>query len=77
MVPGYTEKLAAKLGIVKERVAIRGQEVMQTIVFELENARKDAMMVTPIGICLSYYVQSNNFNFVEFNGERVKLYDNG
>lgn len=77
MVPGYTEKLAAKLGIVKERVAIRGQEVMQTIVFELENARKDAMMVTPIGICLNYYVQSNNFIFVEFNGERVKLYDNG
>ena len=73
MVPGYTEKL----GIVKERVAIRGQEVMQTITFELENARKDAMMVTPIGICLSYYVQSNNFIFVEFNGERVKLYDNG
>ena len=77
MVPGYTEKLAEKLGIVKERVAIRGQEVMQSIVFELENARKDAMMVTPIGICLSYYVQSNNFIFVEFNGERVKLYDNG
>lgn len=77
MVQGYTEKLAAKLGIVKERVAIRGQEVMQTIVFEMENARKDAMMVTPIGICLSYYVQSNNFIFVEFNGERVKLYDNG
>ena len=77
MVPGYTEKLAEKLGIVKERVAIRGQEVMQTIAFELENARKDAMMVTPIGICLSYYVQSNNFIFVEFNGERVKLYDNG
>ncbi len=77
MVPGYTEKLAEKLGIMKERVAIRGQEVMQSIVFELENARKDAMMVTPIGICLSYYVQSNNFIFVEFNGERVKLYDNG
>ncbi len=77
MVPGYTEKLAEKLGIMKERVAIRGQEVMQTIVFELENARKDAMMVTPIGICLSYYVQSNNFIFVEFNGERMKLYDNG
>lgn len=77
MIPGYTEKLAAELGIVKERVAIRGQEVMQNIVFELENARKDAMMVTPIGICLSYYEQSNNFIFVEFNGERMKLYDNG
>lgn len=77
MIPGYTEKLAAELGIVKERVAIRGQEVMQNIVFELEDARKDAMMVTPIGICLSYYEQSNNFIFVEFNGERMKLYDNG
>ena len=77
MVPGYTEKLAEKLGIVKERVAIRGQEVMQTITFELENARKDAMMVTPIGICLSYYVQSNNFIFVEFNGEAAVIRVNG
>lgn len=77
MIQGYTEKLAAELDIVKERVAIRGQEVMQGIVFEMENARKDSMMVTPIGICLSYYEQSNNFIFVEFNGERMKLYDNG
>lgn len=77
MIPGYTELLASELDIAKERVAIRGQEVMQNIVFELENARKDAMMVTPIGICLSYYEQSNNFIFVKFNGERMKLYDNG
>lgn len=77
MIPGYTEKLSEHLGIVKERVAIRGQEVMQAIEFEMDNARKDAMMVTPIGICLSYYEMSNNFIFVEFNGERIKLYDNG
>lgn len=77
MIPGYTEKLSEYLGIVKERVAIRGQEVMQAIEFEVEDARKDAMMVTPIGICLSYYEMSNNFIFVEFNGERIKLYDNG
>ncbi len=77
MIPGYTEKLAEHLGIVKERVAIRGQEVMQSIEFDLDDARKDAMMVTPIGICLSYYEQSNNFIFVEFNNERIKLYDNG
>ena len=77
MIPGYTEKLSEHLGIVKERVAIRGQEVMQAIEFENDNARKDAMMVTPIGICLSYYEMSNNFIFVEFNGERTKLYDNG
>lgn len=77
MIPGYTQKLAEKLGIVKERVAIRGEEVMQSIVFEMDDARKDAMMVTPIGICLSYYEQSNNFIFVEFNGDKLKLYDNG
>lgn len=77
MIPGYTEQLAKALGIVKERVAIRGQEVLQSIEFEMNNPRKDSMMVTPIGICLSYYEQSNNFIFVEFNGKRVKLYDNG
>ncbi len=77
MIPGYTEKLAEALGIVKERVAIRGQEVMQSIIFEMNNPRRDAMMVTPTGICLSYYMQTNNFIFVDFNGKRVKLYDNG
>lgn len=77
MIPGYTEKLAKELGIVKERVAIRGQEVMQSIEFEVEDPRRDSMMVTPIGICLSYYEQSNNFIFVDFNGKRIKLYDNG
>lgn len=77
MIPGYTERLAKALDIVKERVAIRGQEVLQSIVFEMDNPRRDSMMVTPIGICLSYYEQSNNFIFVEFNGKRIKLYDNG
>ena len=77
IIPGYTESLAEELGIVKERVAIRGQEVMQNIEFEIPNPRRDSMMVTPIGICLSYYEQSNNFIFVNFSGKRVKLYDNG
>lgn len=76
-VKGYTEKLSEKLGIVKERVAIRGQEVMQAIEFDNEEPIKDSLMVTPIGICLSYYSQSNSFIFVEFNGTRLKLYDNG
>ena len=77
MVSGYTECLAKELDIVKERVAIRGKEVMQSIAFDIPDARKDSMMVTPIGICLSFYEQSNSFIFVEFNGSRVKLYDNG
>jgi cell division protein FtsA len=77
MVPGYTEHLAKELGIAKERVAIRGEEVMQMITFETENAKKDALMVTPIGICLCYYEQGNHFIFVMFNDVRLKMYDNG
>ncbi len=77
VIDGYTECLAEALEIPRERVAIRGQEVLQSVVFEMNNPRRDSMMVTPIGICLSYYEQSNNFIFVDFNGERVKLYDNG
>ena len=73
--PGYTEAVAEKLGIAKERVALRGEEVMQQIVFE-EDVKKDSVLVTPIGICLNFYEQSNNFIFVSFNGSRIKIYDN-
>ena len=72
---GYAEAVAQKLDIVKERVAIRGEEVMQNIIFE-EETQKDSLLVTPIGICLNYYEQSNNFIFVSFNGSRIKMYDN-
>ena len=74
--PGYTNALAKKLDIQSERVAVRGEEVMQDIEFLEADARKDSLMVTPIGICLSYYEQSNNFIFVYFNDQRVKIYDN-
>ncbi len=76
MMPGYTQALAAELEIQPERVAIRGEEVMQGIEFLEEDAKKDSLMVTPIGICLSFYEQSNSFIFVYFNEQRIKLYDN-
>lgn len=72
---GYTQALSEKLGIAKERVALRGAEVMQQIVFE-EDVTKDSMLVTPVGICLNFYEQSNNFIFVSFNDRRIKIYDN-
>lgn len=71
----YAEAVAQKLGIARERVALRGEEVMQNIVFE-EDIKKDSLLVTPIGICLNYYEESNNFIFVSFNGSRIKMYDN-
>lgn len=73
---GFTEKLAENLGIAQERVALRGEEVLREVVFQQENVKKDPLLVTPIGICLNYYEQKNNFIMVRFNGERLKLYDN-
>ena len=75
-IEGYTERLAEELGIQKERVAVRGGEVLQSVEFLEDHIVKDSLLVTPVGICLSFYEQSNNFIFVDFNGQRVKLYDN-
>ena len=74
-ITGYTQKLADHLGIQQDRVALRGEEVMQKINF-VEKIKKDSLLVTPIGICLNYYDQNNNFIYVTFNEERIKLYDN-
>lgn len=73
---GYTEKLAEYLGIAKERVAVRGEQVMQSIEFVKTDLEINSLLVTPIGICLSFYEQNNNFIYVTFNEKRVKLYDN-
>mgnify|MGYP000675356177 FL=1 len=73
---GYTEMLAEKLGLPKERVALRGEEVLQEVTFEQPDIEKDPLIVTPIGICLNYYDQKNSFIMVHLNGERVKMYDN-
>lgn len=75
-IDGYTEGIARELGIQVERVALRGEEVMQKIEFLENDVKKDSLLVTPIGICLSFYEQNNNFIYVSFNDERIKLYDN-
>lgn len=73
---GYTKMLAEKLDLPDVRVALRGEEVLQEVVFEQQDIKKDPLLVTPIGICLNYYEQRNGFIMVRFNGERLKLYDN-
>ncbi|MGN0290516.1 MAG: cell division FtsA domain-containing protein, partial [Lachnospiraceae bacterium] len=73
---GFTEMLADKLELPHERVALRGEEVLQEVHFEQTDIQKDPLLVTPIGICLNYYDQKNNFILIHFNGERMKLYDN-
>ena len=75
-VHGFTEKLAEELELPKERVALRGEEVLKQVIFLKDDVKKDPLVVTPIGICLNYYEQRNNFIMVRFNGERIKLFDN-
>ena len=75
--PGFTEKLAVKLNLPENRVAIRGAEVLQQIDFSATDVKKDSTLVTPIGICLEYYEQKSSFIYVKVNEERVKIYDNG
>ncbi len=72
----FDEKLAKKLELPQERVALRGAEVLKEVTFVQEDIEKDPLLVTPVGICLNYYEQKNNFIMVHFNGERLKLYDN-
>jgi cell division protein FtsA len=74
--PAFIEKLARILDLPKERVALRGEEVLSMVTFLQSEIKKDPLLVTPIGICLNYYENRNNFIYVSVNGQRVKLYDN-
>ena len=74
---GFVESLSEFLELPKERVALRGIEVLSNVKFLQNDITVDSLLVTPIGICLNYYEQRNNFVFATVNGERVKLYDNG
>ena len=75
--PDFPKILSECAHLAKDRVALRGAEVLNDVHFLEEGIVKDPMLVTPIGICLNYYEQNNNFIFVKCNDDLVKLYDNG
>jgi len=72
---GFDKNMAAELGLDPKRVALRGEEILKEVDFP-DGALKDSTIITPIGICLTYYEQNNNFIYITFNGDRIKLYDN-
>lgn len=74
--PEFATQLASKLELPDERVALRGEEVLNTVNFLNEKPVINSLMVTPVGICLSFYEQNNHFIYVQVNEKRVKLYDN-
>ncbi len=75
-VPLFCKLLANEMGLMEERVAVRGEEVLKAVDFQVKDINVDSLLVTPIGICLNFYSSKNNFVFVTFNGEQIKLYDN-
>ena len=77
MIAGYTDMLARNMNIPVNRVALRGEEVMGRFSFPEGEIKADSLMVTPLGICLNYYEQNNNFIYVSVNEDKVKLYNNG
>lgn len=74
-IKGFSDKIASELGLDPSRVALRGEEILRNVEFP-EGSLMDSTIITPIGICLSYYDQNNNFIHITFNGSRLKLYDN-
>ena len=74
-IKSFDKKIADELGLDTSRVAIRGEEIMGNIDFP-EGALKDSTIITPVGICLTHYEKNNNFIYITFNGDRIKLYDN-
>lgn len=74
--PNFATTLAEHLELPCERVAVRGKEVFNDIIFEQEDIKVDSTLVTPIGICLTYLSKNNAFIMVSVNGRQIKLYDN-
>ncbi|MBP3703680.1 MAG: rod shape-determining protein [Lachnospiraceae bacterium] len=68
--------IAEHLGLPESKVSLRGAEVLKDITFMQKGIKKDSTLITPIGICLNYYEQQNNFIYVQVNGATCRLYDN-
>ncbi|TCT17104.1 cell division protein FtsA [Natranaerovirga pectinivora] len=75
-ISSFTDLLSQKLNLTKERVALRGSEVLQFVNILKKGVKKDPSIVTPVGIALSAYYQNSNFIHVFVNDTLVKIYNN-
>lgn len=75
-VDNFTAMLAGVLELPTERVALRGSEVLNDVIFQ-EKGFKKPEMVTPVGICLSgLNKDKNDFISLTVNGEPIKIFNN-
>lgn len=72
----FTDLLSEKLLLDKTRVALRGSEVLNDVVFS-NNSLKSPEMVTPVGICLNGLSnKTSDFIDITVNDEPIKIFDN-
>lgn len=76
-VSGFTKQLSRVMGVNKERVVLRGKEVLNDIDFGSVDLTIGPELVTPIGICLTG-IDNNRHDFIQvyLNDEPVRIYDN-
>ncbi|MFZ5965609.1 MAG: cell division protein FtsA [Bacillota bacterium] len=74
-VPTFTEHLADKLGLPKERVVVRGTEIIENIEFQCSKL-EGPEFITPIGIGLiAVKDRQHDFLQVNVNGHMIKLFN--
>lgn len=75
-IKGFEKLLADEIGLQKERVAIRGKDVLATVEVLDKDFKKLPEFVTPIGICLTG-LNNNEHDFVEvfLNDESIRIFN--
>ncbi len=72
-IPTFTQHLANKLGLQKERVVVRGTEIIENIVFQCEKL-EGPEFITPIGIGLiALKDREQDFIHIHVNETAIKL----
>ena len=74
-IPGLVDRIALHLGMNKDRVAVRGRDVIQNVKTKIKKlSGPDA--ITPFGIAMMAYMQKGkDFMCVTVNGEKVRLFN--
>ncbi|SHF22677.1 cell division FtsA domain-containing protein [Caloramator proteoclasticus] len=70
------EFISSRLGIPKDRVAVRGIDAIKNVIYS-GNKLNGPDCVTPIGIAINSINSPGSFIVVKVNGKEVKLYNSG
>ncbi len=74
-IPGLSELIAENLGLPRERVGVRGRNIIQNLKFSGKKL-SGPEAITPIGIAVTAQMQKGyNFFTVSVNGKTVKLFN--